>query len=328
MRHTLTKTTLAALGAAAATLAVLTGSLTTPAASAPQAVVEIKPGALERGPNPQIAFQDRTRILDGSVNIDVDVKSMWLIGESGDDYLILTWGSGNRYQIRRVDQSGNLTLLRRGGPALASAVLSGDGSRFAVVKDGRRTSTVRVYDALDGHLLASRVVSGAASVLDLDDRRVVIGTWGPNRTLSWNTNTDRRRILVNKTGYAASIEADLVAWYTRDPYRNGRSVVASLSDTDTRHWRSGSQRVAEFSPDGTHLATIALLSDGLGPSEVQLREVDGTRLDRYRASWFGRIAFEDSDTVLFHAFGKKKAAIVRCTGADCERASRLRRALP
>ena len=328
MNNPLAKTKLAALGAAAATLAVLTGGHTTPAASAPQAVVEIKPAALDRGPNPQIAFQDRTRILDGSVNIDVDVKSMSLIGESGDDYLVLTWGSGNRYQVRRVDQSGNLTLLRRGGPVLASGVLSGDGSRFATVQDGRRTSTVRVYDALDGSLLASRVVSGTASVLDLDDRRVVIGTWGPNRTLSWNTTTDRRRILVDKAGYAASIEADLVAWYTRDPYRNGRSVVASLSDTDTRHWRSRSQRVAQFSPDGSHLATIALLSDGLGPSEVQVREVDGTRLDRYRASWFGRIAFEDSDTVLVHAFGKKKAAIVRCAGVDCERASRLRRAVP
>jgi hypothetical protein len=49
-------------------------------------------------------------------------------------------------------------------------------------------------------------------------------------------------------------------------------------------------------------------------------------LDRHRASWFGRIAFE-VDTVIFHAFGKKKAAIVQCAGADCERASRLRRAL-
>jgi len=62
---------------------------------------------------------------------------------------------------------------------------------------------------------------------------------------------------------------------------------------------------------------------------VASRVVSGTAsvLDRYRASWFGRIAFEAFDTVMFHAFGKKKTAIVRCTGADCERASRLRRAL-
>jgi hypothetical protein len=319
---------LAALGAVAGTVAVLTGSLTTPASSAPQDVVEIKPSALERGANPQTAFQDRTLILDGGVRVNVDVKNMWLIGETGADYLILTWGNGNRYQIRRVDAEGNLTLVRKGGPNLAGAVLSGDGSRFTTVDEGRRRSTVRVYDAETGARLASRVVAGAATVLDLNDKRVVIGTWGPNRTLSWNTNTDRRRVLVNKVGYAASIEADRLAWYTRDPYRNGRSVVATLSDTANRLWRSRRQRVAEFSADGTHLATIALLSDGIGPGEVQVREVDGTLLDRYRAAWFGRIAFEDADTVLFHAFGERKAAIVRCTDAACERASRLRRAVP
>ncbi|MGH3347232.1 MAG: hypothetical protein ACRDO4_09625 [Nocardioides sp.] len=321
------KITLAALGAAAATVAFLTGGLATPASSAPQDTVEIRPGTLKRGANPQIAFQDRKLILDGDVRIDVDVKNMWLIGETADEYLILTWGSGNRYQLRRVDTDGNLTLVRRGGPGLASAVLSGDGSRFTIVNAGRDESTVRVFDANDGTLQASRVVNGAATVLDVGGSRVVIGTWGPNRTLSWNTTTDRGRVLVKKVGYAASIEANRIAWFTRDPYRDGCSVVATLSDTDTRLWRSCRQRVAEFSADGAHIATVALLSDGIGPGEVQVREVGGSLLDRYRAVWFGRIAFEDSDTVLLHAFGKQKSAIVRCTDAACERASRLRRAV-
>jgi hypothetical protein len=323
------KITLAAAAAVAAAAALLAGGLAGPAASAPQqaATVEIKPGSLTRGDNPQIPFQDRKTILDGDLEIDVDVKSIWLVGKSGEEYVVLTWGSGNRYQLRRVDTDGNLTLIRRGGPVLASAVLSGDGSRFATVDAGRQRSTVRVFDATDGTLLASRVVSGAASVLDLDDTRVVIGTWGPNRTLSWNTTTDHRRVLVEKVGYAASIEADRVAWYTRDPYRNGCSVVATLSDTDTRLWRSCTQRVEAFAADGAHVATVALLSDGIGPSEVQLREVGGTRLDRYRAVWFGRIAFEDADTLLLHAFGEQKAAIVRCTDGSCERASRLRAAV-
>ncbi len=323
------KITLAAAAAVAATAALLAGGLAGPAASAPEqaATVEIKPGSLARGDNPQIPFQDRNLILDGDLVIDVDVKSMWLIGKSGDEYVVLTWGSDNRYQLRRVDADGNLSLVRRGGPVLASAVLSGDGSRFATVLGGRDQSTVRVFDASDGTLLASRVVRGSASVLDLDDRRVVIGTWGPNRTLSWNTTTDRRRVLVEKVGYAASIEADRLAWFTRDPYRDGCSVVATLSATDTRLWRSCQQRVEQFSLDGGHIATVALLSDGIGPSEVQLREVGGTRLDRYRAVWFGRIAFEDADTLLLHAFGEQKAAIVRCTDGSCERASRLRAAV-
>lgn len=319
--------TLVALGAVAATVAVLSGGLATPASSAPQDIVEIRPGSLERGANPQIAFQDRKLILDGDVRIEVDVKNMWLVGETGDGYLVLTWGSGNRYQLRRVDTDGDLTVVRRGGPVLASAVLSDDGSRFATARAGRDESTVRVYDATDGTLQASRVVRGSATVLDLDATRVVIGTWGPNRTLSWNTTTDRRRVVVKKVGYAASIESDRIAWYTRDPYRNGCSVIAPLSDTGTRLWRSCRQRVAEFSADGGRLATIALLSDGIGPNEVQVREVEGTLLDRYRAAWFGRIAFEDADTVLLHAFGEQKAAITRCTDAKCERASRLRRAI-
>ncbi len=323
------KIMLAAVAATAATAALLAGGLAGPAASAPEraATVEIKPGSLARGENPQIPFQDRKTILDSDLTIDVDVKNMWLVGKSADEYVVLTWGSGNRYQLRRVDADGNLTLIRRGGPVLASAVLSGDGSRFATADAGRNHSTVRVFDATDGTLLASRVVLGSARVLDLDGTRVVIGSWGPNRTLSWNTTTDRRRVLVEKVGYEASIEADRLAWFTRDPYRNGCSVVATMSDTDARLWRSCDQRVEEFAADGAHVATVALLSDGIGPSEVQLREVDGTRLDRYRAVWFGRIAFEDADTLLLHAFGAQKAAIVRCTDGSCERASRLRAAV-
>lgn len=89
------------------------------------------------------------------------------------------------------------------------------------------------------------------------------------------------------------------------------------------------QRVEKFSPGGARAATIDLLTDGLGQNQVQQREIGGTVLVRYDVKgWFRRIAWEDADTVLLHANGRKRSAVVRCDGFSCERASRLRRAVP
>lgn len=295
----------------------------TPAVAADD--VTIKPATLARGAHPQIPFQDRNLILHGDLRVEVPVKSMRLAGPSGEEYVIVTWGTGNRYRVRRVDAEGNLSLVRTGGARLGGLVLAGDGSRFATVAASPDSSTIRLYDAPTGSLEGTRTFRGYADVLDLDADRVVFGSWGPDRTVVWSTGNDRARTVARKVGYTASLATDRVGWLTKGPYQGGCSVVAALSDPDTVVWRSCRQRVAAFSPDGRRVATIHLLSDGIGPSGVQARTTRGRLLTRYTIpGWFGRIAWEDGDTLLMQANGAKKAAIVRCDGPDCERAWRLR----
>ncbi len=318
--------------ALAATLAAtaLTASLA-PAYAAD--TVQIRPAALDRGEEAQVPHvkhstrkgKDET-IIDGDTRIDVRAKSIWLMGRSLDGYVYATWGSGNHYRIKRVDTEGDVTLLREGGPALMSLELSeGDGAQFTTARYHGDRTTVTLYDASDGSKITSRTVRGSATVLALGDRAVV-STWSPNKTFWWDPETGDTELIVRKAGYEADIAADRVAWYTKDPYRGGCSQVARLADPEDHLWHSCRQRVATFSPDGSHAATIDILSDGLGPDEVQLREADGTLLHSYRTAWFGQVMWEDADTIVLEANGKQKAAFVRCDGTDCERASALRRA--
>ena len=72
------------------------------------------------------------------------------------------------------------------------------------------------------------------------------------------------------------------------------------------------------------MATIHILSDGLGPRDVWLRKPGGKLLAHYSTEWFGQIRWESDTSLLLDANGKKKTASVRCVIADCERASALR----
>jgi hypothetical protein len=72
------------------------------------------------------------------------------------------------------------------------------------------------------------------------------------------------------------------------------------------------------------LTAIHILSDGIGPSDVWLRETSGPALAHYSARWFGIVDWESDESLLLDTYGRKKAAVVRCVVADCERASALR----
>lgn len=80
----------------------------------------------------------------------------------------------------------------------------------------------------------------------------------------------------------------------------------------------------EFSPEGARMATIHILSDGLGPTEVRVRLASGEVVGRYGARWFGPLVFENERALLLDTNGRKWAATVRCVGARCVRASALR----
>ncbi|GAA2147884.1 hypothetical protein GCM10009844_25630 [Nocardioides koreensis] len=307
--------------AAAATLALLVGSAA-PAAAVPETV--LRPAELKRGPDIAVPHVEGRTVVDGDVRIKVEAARVHLLGPSGNDYVVGTSNADGsaRFRVLRLTPSGGRTVLLRGVP-IWELLLSGDGTQIAFPKAGRDSSRVRVFDATDGTTQADRTFRGSVSVLDLDEQRMVLGGWGPNRTFWWNTRSDATRRISGRTGYEASIRADRVASYTKDPYLGGCTVVTTLRGTEPL-WRSCSQRVATFAPRGTRMATIHILSDGLGPRDVLLRKPHGKVLAHYSAQWFGALDWESDRKLLLDTNGTEKSATVRCVVADCERASDLR----
>ena len=97
--------------------------------------------------------------------------------------------------------------------------------------------------------------------------------------------------------------------------------LVRLSDVDTTVWRSCKERVAAISPDGTQMLTFHILTDGLGPGEISLREIDGNRLATYATNWFSGWEWESPGTLLLDVNGRRKLATVRCALAACENAT-------
>ena len=145
---------------------------------------------------------------------------------------------------------------------------------------------------------------------------MVLGSFGPDRTFWWNSHTDATRRITDRAGYNADIRADRLAVYTKDPYRGGCSVVSRLSAPHSSLWRSCRERVQVFAPSGGRLASIPILTDGLGPRDVFLRSTGGRLLAHYRtAGWFGAIDWESARALLLDTNGAEKSATVRCVVA-------------
>ena len=310
--------------AAASTLALLLTAAAPAGAAVPDLV--LKPAELERGADVGIPHLVGRTVVDGDVRVKVDAARVRLLGPSGDDYVVGTSnadGSG-RFRVLRVTAQGDRTLLLR-DVSIWELVLADDGSQIASPTSSRSSGTrVRVFDAVDGTKQADRRFRGSVSVLDLDGGHLVLGGWGPERTLRWDTGTDATRRIADRPGYAADISADRLAVFTKDPYRGGCSVVSTLAAPRQRLWRSCTQRVATFSPTGARTATIHILSDGLGPRDVWLRRAGGRALAHYSAQWFGALDWESDSRLLLDTNGTEKSATVRCVVAECERASALR----
>jgi hypothetical protein len=112
--------------------------------------------------------------------------------------------------------------------------------------------------------------------------------------------------------------------------------LTRLTSPTVTLWKSCRERIVAFSPNGERMATVHILSDGIGPNEVREREIDGTLLGDYSTGWFGTITFETSTNLLLDVNGDTLSATVRCSEGDCENATdpmavkqpRLSRVLP
>ncbi|WP_243057327.1 hypothetical protein [Nocardioides sp. SR21] len=290
-------------------------------------LLSLAPASLPAGPHPAGAHVDGRVVHDGSVRLRMDAASVGLLGMSDDRYVVrLSDADGSDARIIWVRADGRQREITSNRDASASPLLSDDGRHLISTPFmGRDSTTVRVRSARTGRILVTRTFPGSVSVLDAADGRAVLGSWSPNKTFWWTYGgTDDTSPINRRTGYFASIPANRVASYTRDPYLGGCSVLTSLSGN--RLSRSCKERVTAVSPDGGRVAAIHILSDGIGPSSVTVRRATGDRLARYDAPYFfGSIRWESNTSLLLDTYDERRWATVRCDGGECERASKLRR---
>ncbi len=290
----------------------------------------VNPAALDRGPaTPLLRLVDRT-ILDGGARVTVNgAANVSLVGRSGEDYLVITSDENyENWQLQRVSASGEQTSVA-GGPAAQPTGTLADGGDHVVLEGYRRNGSVlRVLDAVTGEQVARRDFP-YVSVLDFAERRMVVGQWESRsssaRTFWWNPFNDRVAKIAGKAGYIADIAADRVGVFTADPYLGGCQKVMTLSTPRETVWRSCDDVVMAFSPTAERMVTSYILTDGAGPSMLQVRGAEGRLLDTYRARWFGTIHWENDQRLLLQAATRKTVAMTRCTLKKCERISKLHR---
>lgn len=323
-RSTMTVTALAVAGLVAG----LGTALVTEPADASAPTLELRPAAIERGadlPDPHV---QGSTIHDGDLRITLKWPRVTLLGPSGSAYVVNVSGkNGLHPKTLRVLPNGHKTVLATGRDAW-NVLLSGDGDDLLTTPSTSPDRTVvRVLDARTGDLVRKRTFPGSVTVLDADESRAVLGSWGPDRTIWWNYVSNTTQRINKRVGYAADITAGRLASFTGDPYDDGCSVVTDLRRHPHRLWRSCQERVEEFAPSGDRIATVHILSDGLGPTKVRARATDGGKLlATYTVgAWFGRLSWESDSSLLLDTYGKKKWATIRCDRATCDRATRLRR---
>ena len=307
------------------TLAVVaTGVLAATLVAAPSsaaAATTINPSKLPRGADVAIPHLEGKTIVDGATRIRVKAPTLRLLGKSGTSYIVGTADrQGAKGQFFRVQPDG--TRIKLGRADIYQSELSDDGQSLVATKTSSRKTILTVWSATTGATVASRSFKGFASALDADTDRVLVG--GPDKTWLWTTSTDSVGVVARDAGYAGDLSADVLASYTKDPYDGGCTVVRTLS-TGVQLWKSCKERVDSFNADATRMATIDILSDGIGPSYVAVRSSTGHKLGAYTVTkgWFGEIDFETTTALLLETNGPRKAATVRCTDAGCERASEL-----
>ncbi len=314
-------------------IATLLAGLTLAAPAAPSGPTHgdhvdlTRPGSLERGEDVRVPHLEGSELVDGDLRIELGSVRVQLLGPSGDDYVVHRWTQrSGRDRILRVTPAGDRTVLLRGRAAWGS-VLSSDGAHV-LANDNARRATVTAYDATDGTEISRARFRGFAEILDADGGTVLVTSWRRERTLAWDFAEGGRSLVTDAVGYAADLASDRLATYTGDPYQGGCSEVSSVSDPDLLLWDSCRQKVLAFSPGGARMVTAHILTDGVGPGEVQQRTVEGALLTSYESRWFGTVAWEDEDTLLLDANSRRREATVRCDLDACERASDLHPSSP
>jgi hypothetical protein len=311
----------------AAVAAPLVATLVATSVAAPAMAVPtttINPAKLPRGADVAMPHLEKKTVVDGSVRIRIKAPTVRLLGRSGSAYVVGTADkTGSHGRILRVNPDGTSTGLAKANIFMTE--LSGDGQTLVSVRiPADRKSIVSAWSATTGALVARHTFRDYVEISDAEGTKVLLGGWRMGTRL-WDTSSDAVAAVTKRNPGAADLSADVLSSYTGDPYNGGCMVVTSISHPAKRLWKSCDERVEAFSSDGTRMATVDILSDGIGPSWVGARTVTGKKVGAYqvRDGWFGAIEFETTTALLLQTNGLRKSATVRCTGSTCERASEL-----
>ncbi|WP_109509895.1 hypothetical protein [Nocardioides speluncae] len=319
------------LAVVTATAALLVPLGAAAASAQAEPTTPLRPAEIKRGPNPQVPYVKGTTIIDGDRRIKVNAGRIGLHGTAGPSAYIVgaSSASGENRRLLRVAADGTTrVLLRADLRALSTVLVADDGARIAYLSaEGRRKSTVKVLSAVTGGLQYQRSFSGWTSLHDVDGRRLLATVWGNNgpRTLIWRLGGTNRTV-VFKDAYTGDLSANRVAFYSKDPYQGGCSVLTRISRPADRIWRSCRDRIEPASPDWSRLMTVGLLDDGLGSRAITMRTGTGRALRTFTVDgWFDLSEWEDNRTILVVTHGEHWTATIRCTASSCNRASKLTR---
>ncbi|WP_232677736.1 hypothetical protein [Nocardioides sp. R-C-SC26] len=314
---------LAALCAITTATAIVNGGSEARARSAAAPAQSLQPTALARGVDVRVPHLEGTTIVDGDVRIPLRGRDAVLLGESGDGYVVMVRQAG--VWSARYIAAGKQARVLAARTNVDRVMLSSDGGQVAVItRQNRRGTAIEVRDVATGEVVGGERFAGYPRVLDMLDGVAIVGGW-ENGAIRWDVAADTTEAITARPSYAADIAANRLAFFTKDPYQGGCSVVSRLTKPGVALWRSCREAVRAFSPNGRRVLTVHKLADGLGPNLVRARTITGELVGTYTAPfYFGTLAWEDNQHALLEVAGRKKTATVRCSATACERASDLR----
>lgn len=306
--------------------ALLAAGLLT-ALSGPAVAADLQPGSLARGADLARPHVEGTTIVDGPRVVDVpDAPRLEILGVARTGWLV----SKRRTFLDLAFIAHDGTERRLPG-ADEDTVFSPDGRFYTeafLVSDGE--TQVGLHRVSDGKRLAKRIfrswvdthVGRFARPVDLDGDRMLIGGSG-GRVMVWNWKRDVLRTVKDDKWHlqAGSLRHDIAAGFTAPGERC--TFVARLSRPGREMWRSCTQRVLSFSPDGRRMVTIdRRILPGFGEvREIVMRKATGKTLGRWTAEVFTDIAWEDDTTISFRVEGSSQTSMVRCSASRCANAS-------
>lgn len=313
-----------AFAAGLAALALAATSLGGPATAAPPSQ-ELKPAKLPAGAQTTVPYFDGSTLVAGETTIETKLRGhAEVLGTNPEGEHLVSAQRPRGVTVAWVSPESNRVVLRTKRPF--TVVASTDLSRVVLSTHRQAATVIRVHTTTDGNRVAARKFRGFVQVPAAAPKRVLVsrGEGGPQGTWWWRIGPDRTRKISPHRAFEVALPYDRMALLEGDPYQGYCQRVVRVSAPRKTIWRSCEERVEAFSPSG-RMATVDLLSDGLGPTQVIVRRPGGRAVKRYHTpGWFADIAWEGKRALIVHAVGTKRAAYVRCLPKRCERASELK----
>lgn len=298
--------------------------------------VSVRPLPLPVGAKPTVPYLERPSDRTATV-VDTTAGTTTPVTLFDDlDEVYLVGRSGNGYVLRVTNRNFDRVVRAENGVAQRTLADLHYSTHVALSADGGYLMDTVYPDAGGVQLQVRRATTGAVVArhtfkqstdpvpIDVSGTRVLLGGFRPARTMLWSWTAGTITTIASRGAYAGSFSHDRLATFTKDPLEGDAcSVVSTVSHPGTTLWRSCTEEVAAFSPDGARIATRAI-----GPGDdftyVRRRSVHGTLLTTYRnTNDVFLYAWETATRVLLKSYASSGDAwLVRCEVAACERTVR------